>query len=76
MWKKFQVAENMPNIVLDGVYPSGCIVPITMKLPRLKCLRCGYVWIPKQDEKPLRCASKECKSPYWDRPRRKKAVAA
>ena len=40
------------------------------KLPRLTCLRCGHVWIPKSDERPVKCALKGCGSPYWDRPRK------
>jgi hypothetical protein len=42
-----------------------------LKLPTLKCLRCGHTWFPRQAELPKTCANKECKSPYWDRPRRK-----
>lgn len=30
-----------------------------------KCNVCKHEWLPRKDEKPLRCAS--CKSPYWDR---------
>lgn len=36
-----------------------------VKLPRFTCLRCGHEWIPKNEEKPLRCAF--CKSPYWEK---------
>jgi len=43
-----------------------------ISLPTLKCLRCGYTWFPRQQEPPKVCASKTCKSPYWNRPRRKK----
>jgi len=35
----------------------------------LKCLRCGYKWIPRQPKKPKACAG--CNSPYWNKPRRK-----
>ncbi len=38
-----------------------------IKLPTLKCLRCGHKWYPKREEMPLRCA--KCKSPYWNKPR-------
>jgi hypothetical protein len=34
----------------------------------LKCLRCGYTWHSKTDEKPKTCASKSCKSVYWQKP--------
>ena len=36
-----------------------------IELPTLKCLRCGYEWIPRQPKKPKYCA--RCNSPYWDR---------
>ena len=48
-----------------------------IKLPTLKCLRCGYEWIPITIY-PKYCSS--CNSPYWDRPKvkfigqRKKAI--
>ena len=35
-----------------------------------KCYRCGHEWRPLNvNEKPVVCP--KCKSPYWDRPRRK-----
>lgn len=33
------------------------------------CLRCLYTWWPRKPKPPCRCA--RCKSPYWNRPRRK-----
>ena len=38
-----------------------------IKLPRLKCKRCNYVWVPRSEERPKFCPS--CKSPYWDKER-------
>lgn len=38
-----------------------------IKLPTLKCLRCGYEWIPRQPKKPKYCA--RCNSPYWNKPK-------
>ena len=36
-----------------------------------KCHRCGHEWRPKNIEVvPVVCP--KCKSPYWDRPRRKR----
>ena len=35
-----------------------------MKLPAVKCLRCGYEWVPRTMD-PKHCSS--CNSPYWDR---------
>jgi len=38
-----------------------------IELPKLRCLRCGYEWIPRQPKRPQRCAG--CNSPYWDKPK-------
>lgn len=35
-------------------------------VPRLTCLRCNHVWVPRQTEIRI-CPN--CKSAYWDRPR-------
>lgn len=35
-----------------------------------RCERCAHTWIPRKKAKPVICP--RCKSPYWDRPRRKK----
>lgn len=40
-----------------------------------RCLRCGHEWLPRQDKPPQNCPNPKCKSPYWDRPRQKDAVA-
>lgn len=41
---------------------------MTFKLPKFKCLRCGYVWIPRKEERPITCP--KCRSPYWDKERK------
>ena len=33
-------------------------------LPKLKCLRCGHNWTPRQD---IVGVCPKCKSPYWDK---------
>lgn len=38
------------------------------------CHRCGKTWWPRRPSKPARCP--RCKSPYWDRPRRRKGAVA
>ena len=43
-------------------------MPDTIKLPTLKCLRCGHEWIPRTSRMPKTCPNKGCNSPYWDRP--------
>jgi len=34
------------------------------------CERCNHKWVPRDKQKPLVCP--KCKSPYWDRKRRRK----
>ena len=34
------------------------------------CERCKHKWVPRDKQKPLVCP--KCKSPYWDRKRRRK----
>lgn len=34
-----------------------------------KCERCGHEWVPRNKEYPKVCP--KCKTPYWDRPRKK-----
>jgi len=36
----------------------------------LKCKRCGHEWTPRNDKPPKVCP--KCKSPYWNRERKKK----
>jgi len=42
-----------------------------LDMPHLRCTRCGHTWIPRQARKPKVCPNLRCKSPYWDRERRK-----
>lgn len=37
----------------------------------LRCLRCGYIWVPRVDMDKVKICPK-CKSPYWDVPRKEK----
>lgn len=37
-----------------------------IKIPTLKCKRCGYEWTPRKEDVRL-CPN--CKSAYWDKPR-------
>ena len=36
-----------------------------IKVPTLKCLRCGHEWIPNRPVEPKVCP--KCKSPYWNK---------
>ncbi len=40
-----------------------------VKVAAYKCERCGHIWVPKTDRRPIICP--KCKSPYWDRARLK-----
>lgn len=40
-----------------------------IKLPNMKCLRCGWTWTPRVEEVII-CP--HCKSPYFSRPRKNK----
>lgn len=40
-----------------------------IKLPVLKCRRCGHEWVPRYPQVPLRCA--KCRSSYWQRERKR-----
>jgi uncharacterized CHY-type Zn-finger protein len=33
------------------------------------CERCNHKWVPREDEMPKVCP--KCKSPYWDKPRKR-----
>ena len=36
-----------------------------------QCERCGHKWVPRnKDENPNVCP--KCKSPYWDKPKKKR----
>ena len=38
-----------------------------------RCFRCGHEWRPRNMEVPSRVCP-ACKSPYWDRPRKKRRI--
>jgi len=40
-----------------------------VKIIKVKCLRCGHEWVPRQSV--IRVCPK-CHSPYWDKPRVRK----
>jgi len=40
-------------------------------IPAVKCLRCGYEWIPRRFKNPKNCA--KCNSPYWNKPKVKQS---
>lgn len=36
-----------------------------------RCHRCGHEWLPRKSSKEEPKVCPKCKSPYWDRPRKK-----
>jgi len=40
-----------------------------VKINKIKCKRCGYEWVPKQEEVRT-CANPKCRSVYWDKERK------
>jgi len=43
---------------------------VELKIKGYKCERCSHEWQPHKKEYPVTCPN--CKSPYWDKERRKK----
>lgn len=39
-----------------------------------QCLRCGHIWFPRSADLPMSCPNRPCRSPYWNRPRTRKAT--
>ena len=49
---------------------DNVIVDVTQK--GFRCLRCNHTWVPHDiTKKPITCPL--CKSPFWDKPKKKKA---
>ena len=48
-----------------------------MEIKELHCLRCDYRWHPRiingKAKIPSTCPKKECRSPYWNKPRQKES---
>ena len=42
---------------------------VEIKVLGYRCERCGHEWVPRKENEPKVCP--KCKSPYWDRPRKK-----
>ena len=56
-------------------HTEGPILPGMAKVEVLawKCERCEHVWLGRDMSQPPKVCPK-CKSPYWDRPRRKEST--
>lgn len=44
-----------------------------VKVYKIRCLRCSYVWVPEKEEV-LVCANPKCRSPYWNVKRKVKVL--
>lgn len=43
---------------------------IKFEVEGYQCERCGHKWVPRNKGEPAVCP--ECKSPYWNKPRKRK----
>ncbi len=43
---------------------------VKFEVEGFQCERCLHKWIPRGNEEPSVCP--ECKSPYWNKPRKRK----
>lgn len=68
--------QNISSEGIDNTHAHGCILTPVIKLPTLKCTRCGYEWHPRKEQLPIVCPSRACKSRYWNRKRTLKRKAA
>lgn len=55
----------LTNICL---YVYSMFMNMSSQLTKLKCLRCGHTWIPRQQKEPKTCP--KCRSPYWNKHRK------
>jgi len=63
-------------IVVTGVLLARESIPKKgLEVERLTCLRCTYSWFPRiidgKIKIPETCPNKDCRSPYWQTPRKK-----
>lgn len=61
--------------VRTGLWRDTCEEGVmhAIKLPRLKCRKCGWEWVPRKERVERRvCPNPECQTWLWDRPKKKK----
>ena len=68
-FKKFCKEKNLPLKTPREVIAARSAWAGFQRLPTLHCLRCGHDWYPRSPEAPKQCP--KCRSPYWNRPRKK-----
>ena len=59
-------------IYLSSIYFTGNFMAkmVSITMQGYRCERCKHEWIPKGKDAPMVCPF--CKSPYWNKPRKKK----
>ncbi len=58
------------NICAKNMFGRYIVARVPITLMGFQCERCDYQWIPRDiEQEPKVCPS--CKSPYWNRPRKK-----
>jgi hypothetical protein len=67
-WRCQVDRRRFPGLLIGNPKRKGYQMAI-LKVLIVHCERCGHEWAPRQTE--IRICPK-CKSPYWDKPKRKK----
>lgn len=44
---------------------------VKLSIEGYKCERCGHEWIPRGEDKKEPAVCPKCKSPYWNKPRKR-----
>lgn len=47
-----------------------------IKLEGYKCERCEHVWLPRETTEGMPTICPDCKSPYWNKPRKSELTQA
>ena len=79
--------NELPPLLIYEHYDDGTVIvysPLSNRPPEIRkgepliepplvkkrrCKRCNYTWTPRRKQKPVQCP--ECKSPYWNKERKK-----
>lgn len=70
MIQKYPTLVQIYKILkMDPKSDEANIVPEVYNILMWTCNRCGYCWPKTPGKVPRTCASKECNSPYWNKPR-------
>ncbi len=67
LWKRIHPEWGL--VLEKEIEPPCSKVPPKIPSKQLSCKRCDRTWTPRRKEPPVQCP--ECKSPYWNRERKK-----